>query len=202
MFRKSGIIIAVIFLSGNFLFSQQSGEEILKDLQTKFDTIDDLSAKFTQKHNDKVVLSGIFLFKKGNKIRIETKQLIIVSDGVTSWNYNKKDNKVIISKYDENDPGVFSINKLVYSFPQECDISANTENGERVLTFIPKSYKYNFDNINIWLNDENLISKVFIKDSELGNTEVDFSNYKLNRNFKDSEFSFTPPEGSKIIDLR
>ena len=202
MFRKAGIIIAVIFLSGNFLFSQQSAEDILKDLQTKFDTIDDLSAEFTQKNNDKVVLSGIFLFKKENKIRIETKQLIIVSDGVTSWNYNKKDNKVIISKYDENDPGVFSINKLVYSFPQECDISANTENGERVLTFIPKSYKYNFDSINIWLNDENLISKVFIKDSELGNTEVDFSNYKLNRNFKDSEFSFTPPEGSKIIDLR
>ena len=202
MFRKAGIIIAVIFLSGNFLFSQQSAEDILKDLQTKFDTIDDLSAEFTQKNNDKVVLSGIFLFKKGNKIRIETKQLIIVSDGVTSWNYNKKDNKVIISKYDENDPGVFSINKLVYSFPQECDISANTANGERVLTFIPKSYKYNFDSINIWLNDENLISKVFIKDSELGNTEVDFSNYKLNRNFKDSEFSFTSPEGSKIIDLR
>ena len=202
MLKKLVIIISIAFLSVSFLLSQQNGEKLMKDLQSKFDKIDNLSVDFTQKHNDKVSLMGILLFKKQNKIRIEAKQLIIVSDGTTSWNYNKKENKVIISNYDENDPGIFSINDLVYRFPEECDITAATENGLRSLTFAPRSYKYNFDSLKIWLNDENLISKVLIIDSEMGQIEVEFSNYKVNQNINDSEFSFIPPEGSKIIDLR
>jgi len=196
----NSIIIVVLFVS--IAHTQTDGSELLDDLQTRFNAIDDLTAEFTQSTNGKTFLSGVFLFKKENMVKIIAKQLIIVSDGTTSWSYNKKENKVIISNFDENDPGVFSINELVYNFPKECDLSSTIENGERVLTLVPNGYKYNFNKVQIWISTDDLISKVIFSDPAFGETEVTFFNYKLNQNFSDSEFSFIPPAGSKIIDLR
>lgn len=196
----NSIIIVVLLVS--IAHTQTNGNELINDLQTRFNAIDDLTAEFIQSTNGKIFLSGVFLFKKENMVKIIAKQLIIVSDGTTSWSYNKKENKVIISNFDENDPGVFSINELVYNFPEECDISSNIENGEKVLTLVPNGYKYNFNKVQIWLNADDLISKVLFIDPAFGETEVTFSNYKLNQNFSDSEFYFIPPVGSKIIDLR
>ena len=196
----NSIIIVVLLVS--IAHTQNNGSELLDNLQTKFNSIDDLTAEFSQSTNGKTFLSGVFIFKKENMVKIIAKQLIIVSDGTTSWSYNKKENKVIISNFDENDPGVFSINELVYNFPKECDLSSTIENGERVLTLVPNGYKYNFNKVQIWLSTDDLISKVIFSDPAFGETEVTFSNYKLNQNFSDSEFSFIPPVGSKIIDLR
>ena len=196
----NSIIIVVLLVS--IAHTQTNGNELINDLQTRFNAIDDLTAEFIQSTNGKIFLSGVFLFKKENMVKIIAKQLIIVSDGTTSWSYNKKENKVIINNFDENDPGVFSINELVYNFPEECDISTNIENGEKVLTLVPNGYKYNFNKVQIWLNTDDLISKVLFIDPAFGETEVTFSNYKLNQNFSDSEFFFIPPAGSKIIDLR
>ena len=165
------------------LFSQSDGKELLEQLRSKFDSIQDLSAKFVQKTNGK-------------------NTLIIVSNGNTSWSYNKKENKVIISNYDDTDPGVFSIDEIVYKFPSHCDVTSRVDNGERILTLTPNSYTYNFDSIELWLNKDNLISKVLISDSMIGKIEILFSDYDLNQNLADSEFSFVPPEGSKVIDLR
>jgi outer membrane lipoprotein-sorting protein len=49
---------------------------------------------------------------------------------------------------------------------------------------------------------ENLIDKVVISNPATGTMEVSFSNYKLNQNLSDSKFSFTPPEGTTVVDLR
>ena len=121
-------------------FSQNDADKVLSDLQAKFDTIKDLSVEFTQSGNGKNKLAGTLFFKKENKLRINTEILLIVTDGTTSWNYNKKVNKVIISSYDENDPGVFSINELVYELPAESDIELTNESGQNILTLIPNSY--------------------------------------------------------------
>jgi len=191
----------IIILSGNS-FSQSDGKELLEQLRSKFDSIRDLSAEFVQKTNGKNIQSGMLFYKKTNKLRINLNSLIIISNGKTSWSYNKKENKVIISNYDDTDPGVFSIDEIVYKFPSHCDVTSRVENGERILTLTPNSYTYNFDSIELWLNKEDLISKVLISDPTAGKTEILFSDYELNQNLADSEFSFVPPEGSKVIDLR
>jgi len=195
-------IISITALLCGTVVSQTDGNELLKKLQQKFDSIKDLSADFTQTNNGKTIFSGSLLFKKENKFKITTEKFIIVSDGTTSWSYNKKENKVIITNYDDEDPGVFSLNELVYVFPEQCDVISKIENQESVLILTPNSYKYNFDSVQIWLNNEDLISKVLLTEYASGKTAVVFSNYRLNQNLPDSKYSFTPPEGSKIIDLR
>jgi outer membrane lipoprotein-sorting protein len=196
------IFITIIFGFAATMYSQNDADKVMKDLQSKFDTIKDLSVKFTQSANGKSKLAGMLFIKKENKLRIDTQNLIIVSDGTTSWSYNKKENKVIISKYDENDPGVFSINELVYELPDESDIELSNDNGQNVLTLTPNSYKYSFNSVKLWLSEDKLINKVELNDAAMGKIEVKFSNYQLNQYLKDSEFSFTPPEGSRIIDIR
>ena len=201
--RKYLIIISTFLISASGIISaQQDGKNLLEQLRSKFDTIEDLSADFVQKINGKTLQSGMLFYKKTNKLRINLNSMVIISDGKTSWNYNKKENKVIITNYDDTDPGVFSIDEIVYKFPSHCSINSKVENGERILTLIPNGYTYNFDSIDLWLNSNDLISKVVIEDSMSGKTEIDFSNYSLNQNLADSGFSFTPPEGSKVIDLR
>ncbi len=196
------IFITIIFVFTATTFSQNDADKVLNDLQTKYDTIKDLSVEFTQSGNGKNKLAGMLILKKENKLRIDTRNLIIVTDGTTSWSYNKKQNKVIISKYDENDPGVFSINELVYKLPADSEIKLTIENGQNVLTLTPNSYEYNFNSVKLYLSEDNLISKIVLNDVAIGKVEAKFSNYQLNQNLKDSEFLFNPPEGTKIIDLR
>ena len=199
------LILNIIFLTVLLVGtapSQTGGDMLLTTLQTKFDSIEDASADFVQSHNGKKFLSGVLHYKYENRLRIDTKKLLLISDGNTSWNFNKRENKVIISNYEENSSGLLSINELVYVFPKGCDISSRMEENQRILILIPNSYTVNFDKIEIWLSDDDLISKVIVNDASIGTTEVIFSNYRLNQDISLSEFSFTPPEGSKIIDLR
>jgi len=193
-------LLAAMFIGTSL--SQTDGDKLLKELQTKFDSIEDASADFVQSHNSKKILSGVLHYKYENKLRIDTKKLLIISDGSTSWNFNKRENKVIISNYEENSSGLLSINELVYVFPEGCDISSTVEDNQRILILIPNSYSASFDRIDIWMNDDDLISKVRVNNASMGTTEVIFSNYRLNQDMAHSEFTFTPPEGSKIIDLR
>ena len=195
------IFYLTVLLIGTAL-SQTDDDTLLKELQAKFDSIEDATVDFEQLHNGKNILSGVLLYKNGNKLRIDTKNLLIISDGSTSWNFNKREDKVIISNYDENSTGLLSVKELVYVFPKGCDISSTVSGDQRVLILIPNSYSVNFDEAQIWLTDDDLISKVKVTDTSMGTTEINFKNYRLNQDLSSSEFSFTPPKGSKIIDLR
>lgn len=199
------LTIKIFFLSVLLIgtaLSQTDDDTLLKELQAKFDSIEDATVDFEQLHNGKNILSGVLLYKYGNKLRIDTKNLLIISDGSTSWNFNKREDKVIISNYDENSTGLLSVKELVYVFPKGCDISSTVSGDQRVLILIPNSYSVNFDEAQIWLTDDDLISKVKVTDTSMGTTEINFKNYRLNQDLSSSKFSFTPPKGSKIIDLR
>ncbi|MGE5804755.1 MAG: LolA family protein, partial [Ignavibacteria bacterium] len=65
-----------------------------------------------------------------------------------------------------------------------------------------KSSELNFKQVKITVNKEYLIEKILIDDPNSGVFEIALSNYKLNRNIPDNKFTFSPPEGSKVIDLR
>jgi len=194
------IFISLIFVFAAVAFSQDNAKKVLSDLQNKYDSIKDLSVEFTQSGSGK--LTGTLFIKKENKLKIVTENLIIVTDGTTSWSFNKKANKVIVSDYYKNDPGVFSINELVYNLPAESDIKLSNDAGQNILTLTPDSYQYSFNYVKLWIGENNLIRKIVLSDEAMGNADVRFSDYRLNQHLEDSEFSFTPPEGSKIIDFR
>ena len=195
-------ILSLIILCCSTIAFSQNAESVLKSLQNKFDSITDLSTDVSQKSNGKSSLSGKMYFKKDNNLRIEFGNQTIVADGKTSWNYNKKDKKVIISDYNETGSGLLSINYLVYQYPSECDLSLSSEGSKQILILKPKSNKNNLGEVKLYITKENLIDKALISNPASGTMEVSFSNYKLNQNVPASKFSFTAPEGTTVVDLR
>lgn len=195
------LLSVILFIFSTFSFSQ-TAESVLKSLQNKFDSISDLTTDVSQKSNGTTSFSGKMFFKKDNNLRIEFGNQLIVADGVTSWNYNKKDKKVIITNYDEAGSGLLSINYLVYQYPSECDLSLSSEGSKQILNLKPKSKRNNLGEVKLFINQENLIDKAVITKSGTGTMEVSFSNYKLNQKISDSNFTFTAPEGTSVVDLR
>ncbi|MBE0538872.1 MAG: outer membrane lipoprotein carrier protein LolA [Ignavibacterium sp.] len=194
-------ISLLFFLTSTFSFAQ-TAESVLKSLQNKFDSISDITADIVQNAGGKSVGNGKMFFKKDNNLRIEFGKQTIISDGITTWNFNKKDNKVIISNYDETGSGLLSINYLVYQYPSECDLSLLSEGSNPILVLTPKSKRNNLGEVKLYITKENLIDKVIVSNPATGIMEITFSNYKLNQSLPDSQFKFTVPEGTTVVDLR
>lgn len=180
-----------------------SGEELLGRLQQKFKSIDDLSVEFEQSQNGSAEVKGKFFYKKEDKLRIEYNNAVLISDGVTNWSYNKKNNKLIISDNQNGEASPFSLKKLVYDYPKECEVNSELENNLEVLVLKPKSgSSIGYSEIKIWVGKENLIDRIVFKDNADNLINIIFSKYKVNRKIADNLFNLTPPEGSKVIDLR
>jgi len=194
------LIITLIFC--NSIIAQDDAKALLKDIQNKFDSINDLSAEITQLVNGKINLEGKVYYKKENHLRFEFNNMLIVSDGETSWNYNEQQNKVIITNYDTEGNKILSLRQIIFEYPDECELSTYDSEGEKVLKLIPQNNSLSFNSVKLFITDDNLISKVLIDDPSTGSIQVFLSNYKINKNLSDSLFSFSPPEGSQVLDLR
>ncbi len=200
--KKYITIIFLFTLFTQYSFTRGKGDQLLKSLQNKFNSIVNLTAEFSQSVNGKINLSGKFFFEKKNKLRLELKNLIIVSDGKTNWSYNKKDNKVVISDYDKENPSVFSISDFIESYPSQCSVSSIQEGGREILVLTAKSNSMKFKTAKIWINEENLIEKISINSSGGKAVEITFKGYQINQKLSSTIFKFIPPKGSSIVDIR
>jgi outer membrane lipoprotein-sorting protein len=202
MIAKFFLTPGVFFFLINVSIAQSDAQELLMNIQNKFDSINDLSANIVQSVNGKVNIKGKVFYKKENNLRFEFENVVIVSDGETSWNFNKKQNKVIISDYDNEGNKILSIRQLIYNYPEECELSTFEAEGREALRLISLDDTFGFNSIKLFTNSENLITKVMIDDPATGNVQVDLLNIELNKSLPDSYFQFSSPEGSQVIDLR
>lgn len=193
-------IFILTFISSGI--SQGNANAVLKNIQDKFNSITDLSAQIVQSVNEAVNLKGKVFYKKENHLRFEFDNMLIVSDGETSWNYNKKQDKVIITDYDTEGNKILSIRQIIFEYPEDCELTTFESEGKKVLELIPKDATISFSSVKLFISSENLITKVLVDDPATGIIQIDLSNYQLNKNLPDSYFSFTTPEGSQVLDLR
>jgi outer membrane lipoprotein-sorting protein len=192
--------ISLLFLTNSF--AQSNAQELLKNIQDKFNSIDDLSAQLTQSVNGEVSLKGKVFYKKENNLRFEFKNSIIISNGETSWNYNEKQQKVVITDFESEGNKILSIRQIIFEYPEDCELNTFESEGQKVLELIPKAEAFSFNSIRLFIDNDYLITKAFIDDPASGAIQIDLSNYQLNKNLPDSYFQFSPPERSQVIDLR
>jgi outer membrane lipoprotein carrier protein len=202
MIARMIYILIFVLIYFNHSIAQENANTVLKNIQNKFDSIADLSAQITQSVNGEVNLKGKVLYKKENLLRFEFENMLIISDGETSWNYNKKQNKVIISDYENEGNKILSIRQILFEYPEDCELGTFESEGRRVLELIPQDDTFSFKSVKLFIDSENLITKVLVDDPATGTIQIDLSNYQLNKNLSDSYFQFSPPEGSQVIDLR
>lgn len=202
-------LLLVLFLLSSFLYAQ-SGRDLLKRVQNKFNSLNNFSADFSQsiygaQSSNPARATGKFYYKKKNKFIVEMKNDMVVSDGNTIWNLNKKFNRVVIS-YFSDDPTSFSLETFIFDYPPLCVVKVikdeHTAPGEGVLELTPKDQDMQFKSVKIYIDKEGLISGLEIVDRGDIKYSFQFSNFKLNQDMPDSKFTYNPPKGIHIIDLR
>ncbi len=198
--KRSVLIIISMFLCV-FVYGQNNSNELLNAVQSKYNSINTLSTDFSKSSGNKEDFSGKIYLKKENKLRIELKNNTIITDGETFWNYNKKENKVIINNYDESEPSELSLNNFIQVYPSKSNVSSGEEGNYKTLTLVPKTAELNFSSAKLYINNDDLVEKVIIN-SSTGKSTITLSGYKLNQDIPDSEFTYSPPKGIKVIDLR
>ncbi len=184
----------------------QTADEVIQKIQTKFSTVEDITAKFTQKiisalDETPITLTGKFYFKKENNLRIEVENSVIVSNGITVWNDNQTMNKVIISNY-EGDYTSFSLTEIINSYPGLCEKEiVSNASGVAVIKLTPIDNQLDFKTAHISVNKNDFIEKVQISDFNNMKFIFELDSIKLNTKLSRQLFNFKPSEGEEVIDL-
>lgn len=196
-----------MFFFPNQSFAEKTKEEIFKDLQKKYEKLNSIEVSFAMIGNSDI--QGVIKAKKGNKYYLRMPVMTVVCNGNTVWNFNERDKKVIVSNFDKNAVGTFSIDKFFFSFlndylPDRLVREKSTiKKGIYMLSFIPKDKKKpnQMSDFKIWVSSTNEILSVEI-DHNGTLQKFDVRNIKPNIKIKDSVFDLKPPKGVEVIDVR
>jgi outer membrane lipoprotein-sorting protein len=188
----------------------QTANQIIKRLQNKFNSIGNFTANFSQSQlnsegSEQGKSSGTLAYKRKNKFIVTLKNQVIVSDGQTVWNSDKRFNRVVISNLTD-DPTTFSLERFVFYYPPLCRLKLVKDDpaskGEEHIELTPKDQDMEFKFVKIWLSSDDMISRLEVLDLGDIRYSFQFSDLKINQELSDSRFTFYPPKGMKIIDLR
>ena len=198
----------VIFLTALNSYAQDA-QTVVLNLQDKFQSIENFTSTFKQTtsgsfSDSNLSLNGKFNYKKKNKFKVELKNIELISNSETIWNYDKRLNRVVINSVAENQ-AFLNLDDIINNYPEQCSaelVKNSDEDKFYILNLIPKNNKLEFASAKIWIDKNFVLNKIEIKDSSGSVYFVELTNIKLNQKLSDSDFEFTVPEGCKVIDFR
>jgi len=191
----------------------QSADDIVEEIQERYENLENLSAEFRQVEQFKLTGSknettGKIYIKNGTQYRLETEDQVIVTDGATVWTYSMFNNQVLIDRVKKDDASVLP-RDLLFKYPREYYASLLTtedyEDEEHyVLKLDPKQDTHGYvKSMKIWVNsDDYLISKIEYTDFNDNSSMFAIQKVDIKKDLKESFFTFKIPEGVEIVDLR
>jgi outer membrane lipoprotein-sorting protein len=200
MLRHGLVLCCLLMLTGSS--QAQNADSFIKELQNAFKSYETFQASFIQTGSALSGSAGTFFYKKQNKMRIEMPKLTLITDGTTVWNINKRENKAVISKYNEKDASLFSLPNLIEKYPGICRSKLEKTGNEYKLTLVPNDKKLNFKTADLICNSAKIITALHITDLSGNMLTIKLSQVKLNKAINDAQFNYSAKEGMKVIDLR
>jgi chaperone LolA len=205
--------IALLFLS-LFTFSfAQSVDDIVEEIQERYEDLENLSAEFKQVEffqltGSKNETVGKIYVKNGTQYRLETEDRVIVTDGVNVWTYSMFNNQVLVDRVKKNDASVLP-RDLLFKYPKEYYSSLLTTEDYKdeehyILKLDPKEETHGYiKTMKLWVNSDNyLISKIEYMDFNDNSSSFAIEKIDIDTDLKESFFKFQVPEGVEIVDLR
>lgn len=204
------ILTLALLLTPGFS-SAQSGDQIIADLNEVYESMEGLRGEFTQTMTSAFIdapqqTSGTVSLQ-GDKYRVEAGDQTIITDGIATWVFTESTGQLLINDYVEDETS-FSINNFFLNFDEKYDVedvASEAHNGEahHRLSLSPKSDASFFTHVTIWVRkSDSIVTQLVLTD--VNETEMTFSldAIQINPGFTEDTFSFTPPEGTEVIDLR
>lgn len=188
-------------------------EKVIKNVQKKYKKAKAIRIEF--KEIDRFSLTGTtseaygtLIINDKQNFRLESEDQIMVNDGTTFWRYNKIENQVLIdyAKKGEQEllPNQFlqDISKNYFSrLIEETKID-----GKKiyVIKLTPKpDFESYFTSIKVWIEDKSwYVRRVIYSDYNDNETEFLIDKIEFNPKLPETIFSFSPPQGSEIVDVR
>lgn len=210
MLNRLFFALLITFASASVSVAQ-SGDALLERMRSTYENLSALRASFTQQtqsdflDSDDIYTGTIVL--SGDRYRVETPGHTFVSDGETVWVYNEADAQVLLNNH-EDDETSFSISRFFF----EADDTYTVQNSAREvldgevyyqMTLTPKDPESFFSEVRMWLRDrDNLVTRLQVSDLNETTMLFDLDDLELNPSLPTNTFTFEPPEGVEVVDLR
>lgn len=191
-------------------------EEIVDEVQSKYEKIGDFHSKFTQEATVKALnkvqkAQGEVWFKKPGKMRwnyYRPAKDQIVSDGNTIWLYNSDEKQVVRSPLEKvvdvptTNTFLSGLGNLKEQFnAQFSEPKSVDENGNYLIILTPKKSDEQYDKVTIAVDRKTMVVKDIYLYDPFGNvTKVKLENMEVNKGVPDSLFKFKVPKGTEVIE--
>ncbi len=189
----------------------QDAEDVFERLKNKYDSIESLRAEFSQtmssSYMDEQATSHGLLIASGEKYRVETEGQTLVTDGEVTWVYMPSQQQVLINDYME-DEQTFSVNEFLFDYDERfklSDVQRSTLDGEDhfVVSLEPKSKDAFFTEATLSMRArDNVVTRLQVVDVNGTTMVFRLTNIQINPTLDAGVFSFTPPKGAEVVDLR
>jgi len=183
----------------------------LSDVQDAYDALDGLRATFTQVISsefagDTTRIEGTVLLA-GNKYRVEMPTQTVVTDGRTTWIYTPADSQVVINDAEQDASTVTPETFLTASADRyEKTRSAPTtrQNTPHIkLTVTATDSTSRFKNATLWVRQaDQIVTRMRATDRNGSTLDLRLRDLTVNPGLPDDAFTFAPPAGVEVIDLR
>ncbi|MEZ4701405.1 MAG: outer membrane lipoprotein carrier protein LolA [Rhodothermales bacterium] len=191
--------------------AQPAVTDILDRLQARYDEATTLQADFSQHLTtpDGEHLPGVSgsLLLRGNQYRVDTDAQTFVTDGQTTWIYNRYENQILVNDYVE-DPSTFSLSDFLYAFDENYEVLETSEGyldgiKHEILALRPRSDESFFREVTLWVRDtDSAITRLRVIDVNEAELEFSLEHLVFNPPLNGNPFDFAPPADAELIDLR
>lgn len=201
----------IVLLAGHPVAQAQDADAVFARLLDKYNTIDALRAEFTQTMSstywDQEESFSGQLILEGDKYRIETGTELLIVNGQETFVYRPNEQQVLINDVVE-DEASFSPTDFLLNYEDRFEVldvdEVSYEGTQHYrLNLKPKSPDSFFRSATIWMRDSDaIITKLIVLDVNETRMVFTLDNIELNPTLDADTFSFTPPDGVEVIDLR
>lgn len=208
------LLTGVLFAWGlNQPLFGENVDKIISNMQKKYRSTKTIKIQFTEiarfpLTGTETRVQGVLEMEGKNKFRLESEDQTLVSDGATYWRYNKLENQVLIDDA-KNDDQEAMLNNLLYEIKDHYFaflIDETKDNQSKIfeIKLTPKPSEQSFfTSIRFWVRDNSWeLSRVIYTDYNENETEFLIEKMEFNPDIETSVFTFHPPEGIQVIDLR
>ncbi len=188
-------------------------EDIIEEVQEKYEEIEDISATFKRIESFKLTGTisetiGKIYIKDGVKYRFESDDQSIATNGETVWTYNSISKQFIIDRVRKNS-GALLPRDMLFKYPKEYYSTLLREEKMNdkdifVIKLDPRESVHGYiKSMKIWVEDDEwLIHKIETTDLNDNTSTFEISNIVLDKGLKDDFFKLNATDDMNVVDLR
>lgn len=207
------ILPIILTLSAIFSASAADSDGIIKKIQKSFEKHKNLQADYTVEYindgaADTYIEIGHLVWAGENRFRTDTPEQTIVCDGTTLWMFSAGNGQVIVRNVADGMNDLITPQKLLYEYPAYYEVQ-KVESVELMgkscflLTMKPISDTDPTKSLQVWVDKSNYVTLKFkLVDLADNQTVFTLTNVKFDSDLPDDIFTYDPPKGVEIIDVR